>query len=125
MAIATGTAMIVTAIIGTAVGIGSEIAGGVIDKNMAEDANRRSLDIWNQQKAADEKIRKENLNLAKLDRRFKQQELSFAKEKFKTEKETLGFQKRQQQMENTLGVINGSNQLRSTFVELFNRRKAA
>jgi len=119
------TGLIVSAIIGAVVGITGEVIGGAIDKKAADAANKRSMDIWRRQQAKDEKIRKENLGLARLDRRLQQQNLALKGEQVKTEKDKLSFTKRQTQLQNTLGIINGSQQIKSTFVELFNRRKAA
>ena len=131
--VANAIGMIVAAIIGAVVSTGTAVAGAVVDKNAAEDANKRSMQIYEQQREDEARMRKENLRIAELDKKwqknFQQQQFAFGvSEAAKTRKENkaqLSYQKRQTQMQNTLGIINSIPQARSTFVEMFNRRKAA
>lgn len=122
MPIGTGAAMIITALIGTAVGVGSEIVGGIIDKNAADDANRRAMDIWNRQQADEERIRKENVKMNRYDTRF-QQQLSL--DKLKTEKDAIEYNKRRNFVADTMNLVNANQQLKSTFFNLWDRRAAA
>lgn len=120
---------IIAAIIGGVIAIGTTIAGAVVESNMADEANAKAEEMWNTQRTDEKKMKKDNEKVAKWDRRFQQQQFQFGKEvkteQLKTEKETLAFNKRQKQLQNTLGIINGIPQARSVMVEMFNRRKAA
>ena len=70
----TAVGLIVSAIIGAVVSGTATAAGAVVDKNMADESNKMSMKIYNQQRADEEKMKKENLKLSKWDRRFQQQQ---------------------------------------------------
>ncbi|MCP4651152.1 MAG: hypothetical protein GY853_13885 [PVC group bacterium] len=117
---------IIAAIIAGAVMIGTTVAGAKAQKDLTEDANQKSLRMWEQQRADEKKIREEKASLARWDKRFGQQQFSFQKEEAKKNraerKEASDYQKRQQQFATSLGILNSNQQAKNTFFNIWNRR---
>lgn len=120
---------IIAAIIGGVIAIGTTIAGAVVNKNMSDDANAKAQTLWDQQQADNNTIRNDQKALTKWEQKFRQNQEFFqqteAKKNRAERKESSDYQKRQQQFANNFGIINGSQQAKNTFFELWNRRAKA
>ena len=120
---------IIAAIIGGAVAIGTTAAGASASQSMADDANARSLKLYNQQRIDEKSLQADQKELNKWEQNYRQNQLSFQKseaaEGRKERKDQFNYQKRQQQFNTSLGIVNSSQQAKNTFFNLWNRRKAA
>lgn len=122
---------IIAAIIGAAVAVGMGIYGSNVNSKLTKTANAKSEELWNIQRADDLKWKKSQKDIAEVSARQKKREFDWQKQQAKLARgeraEVRGYERRQNEFNKALGLVNQTQANRNNFFNIWDRaqRKAA